>query len=271
MLGNQNILENNIRIRENKHKDRNLVEKHYHQIHQILYVLENSGEIILNDQVHPFTQDCLAFITPYSPHSITSDTKMTVLVLEFEMSDFGNDMKKLLYQHHFDETRLINMNLFTAGNVRQLLRRMLYEQSQGKAINQMSMKICLSELLLILLRNKKEPSITNANTFRAERLRKYMDTHYFEVTNATELSQKIGISTRHVNTIFKEQYNTTPMKYLNEVRMEVAKKLLVETDNDIPSICFEIGFESLATFYRRFKEFTGVSPNKFRLENKFSS
>lgn len=165
MLGNQNILKNSIRIRENKHKDRNLVQKHYHQIHQILYVLENSGEIILNEQVHSFTQDSLAFITPYSPHSITSDTKMTVLVLEFEMDEFGNDMKMLLHQHCFDETRLINMNLFTSGNVRQLLRRMLYEQSQGKVINQMSMKICLSELLLILLRNRKEPSITNAILF----------------------------------------------------------------------------------------------------------
>ncbi|WP_245976853.1 helix-turn-helix domain-containing protein [Oceanobacillus arenosus] len=263
-------MKNSIRIKENKHTEKSLVEKHYHQVHQILYVLENKGEIKLNDQTHPFTQDSLAFITPYSPHAITSDTKMTVLVLEFSVDQLGADMNKLLLEYCFDETKLVELNLFEAGSVRQLLRRMLYEQSQGGAINQMAMKIYCTELLLALLRSRGESNITNANTLRAERLRRYIDTHYFEVSNATEISQKIGISTRHVNTIFKEHYDTTPMKYLNEVRLEIAKKLLAETENDIASICFEIGFESLSTFYRRFKEFTDVSPNQFRLSNQYS-
>jgi|SRR5690625_2713326 len=259
-----------IRLTENKHSGKNSVKSHHHQVHQILYVLENKSEITFNNQKYSFSQDSLAFIPPYSDHSITSDAKMTVLVLEFDLGKLDSDIKNILIQQHFDETRLIELNPFEAGNVRQLLRRMFYEQSQADTINLLAAKIYLEELLLILLRTQEESNITDANVLRAERLRDYLDTNYFEISDANDISQKLGISTRHVNTIFKEQYDMTPMKYLNEVRMEIAKKLLMETDNDIASICFEVGFEAISTFYRRFKEYTNLSPNKYRMKYQYT-
>lgn len=257
-----------IQIRENIHVDKNLVESHYHKIHQILYVLENKGEIIFNEESHLLTEDSIAFIPPFSTHSIISETKMTILVLEFDLEKIGLEVRDILTEYDLDEAKLIELNLFEAGNVRQLLRRILYEQSQQEADSFFAMKIFLFELLLILLRSGKETNITNANMLRAERLRKYIDTHYFEIVDANDISKNLNISTRYINTIFKEQYSVTPIKYLNEVRMEIAKKLLIETNKDITSICFEIGFESLSTFYRRFKEYVGVSPYKYRLKNK---
>ena len=254
-----------IHLRENKHTEKDLVENHYHQDYQILYVLENKGEIKLGDKFQEFNQDSLAFITPYSDHSIMAKSKLTVLILEFDLDKLGSEYQKILEEYNFNETKLIQLNIFEAGEVRQLLRRMLYEQSQGQPINWLAMKVFLSELLLILLRSKKETKIKDANFQRADRLRKYIDTHYYEVINPSNIATRIGLSARHINTIFKEEYAITPMQYLSVVRMEVAKKLLIETNKDIASICFEIGFESLSTFYRLFKNFTNFSPNKFRI------
>lgn len=224
---------------------------------------------MFKNQNHAFSQDCLAIITPYSSHSIISEGKMTVLVLEFDLEIIEPSMREILHQYSFFDTKLVKLNVLDAGNVRQLLRRMLYEQSLGKAINIVAMKIYMAELLLHLLRIQEEPDITAANVLRADRLRKYMDTHYFEIMDSNDISQKFGISTRHANAIFKEQFDKTPMQYLNEVRMEAAKRLLMETNNDISSICFEVGFEALSTFYRRFKEYTGISPNKFRIKYNY--
>lgn len=262
---------NGISIKENKHAKRNLVKDHHHQEYQILYVLENKAEFSFNNQSEILTHDNLAFIPPYSNHSITSDNKTTVLALGFDLVELGTDIENLLNQHGFNKTMHIKLNLFDSGKIRQLLRRMLYEQSQGEMINRVTMKVHLTELLLILLRVRDEPDITDANVLRAQRLRKYIDTNYFEVTNTSDISQKLGISARHTNNIFKKQYDVTPMQYLNDVRMEVAKKLLMETNNDIASICFEIGFESISTFYRRFKEKSNISPNKYRMNNQFTS
>src|SRR5690625_4439387 len=141
---------------------------------------------------------------------------------------------------------------------------MLYEQSVGNSINKLALKIYLSELLFILMKAQEEPKMIDANILRAERLRNYIDTHYYEMIDAKYIANMLGMTIRHINNIFKEHYHKTPIQYLNEVRMESSKKLLLETDKDIVSICFEVGFESLSTFYRSFKNYTHVSPNQFR-------
>ncbi|UUZ80110.1 helix-turn-helix domain-containing protein [Paenibacillus sp. P26] len=82
------------------------------------------------------------------------------------------------------------------------------------------------------------------------------------------MAYKLGVGVRHANNIFKESYGMTPVQYLTESRIRVAKKLLIETDKDIVSICFEVGYESLPTFYRAFKNTVGLSPNKFRQQHR---
>lgn len=73
---------------------------------------------------------------------------------------------------------------------------------------------------------------------------------------------------RYVNDIFKEQYHMTPMQYLTEVRIETAKKLLTESDKDIVTVCFEVGYENLSTFYRVFKNSVNMSPNQYRKQHQ---
>ncbi|WP_077624547.1 AraC family transcriptional regulator [Sediminibacillus massiliensis] len=257
-----------IRLYESNHTTGDSVNEHHHQVHQVLYALEGEGKIVLNGESHSFTQDNVGIIVPFSSHSIISDSKLTVLVLAFDRHILGSSLEKDLLQAFFSETHLVKLNPFDGSNIRQLLRKMLYEQSHGDSINIVAMKIFLSELLLKLARSKQQPESFDANVLRAERLRSYIDTHYFENIRAEDLSSKLGMSTRHLNTIFKERYQVTPIQYLTEVRIGLAKQLLTETNKDIASICFEVGFESLSTFYRTFKNSTEVSPNKYRTAYK---
>lgn len=255
---------NIIRLNESKHKEGEAVKKHHHQTYQILYVLEDEGKITLDEKEYYVNPDKVAFITPYSDHSIVANSRLAILVLEFEIDSLEIDIQHEIIQAYFNQSSLLTLNVFEASEIRQLLRKMLYEQSIGESINRLALKIYLSELLLMLMKAKEEPRIVDANVLRAERLRKYIDTHYYEMINADYISKMLGMSIRHINNIFKEQYSLTPIQYLTEVRMELSKKLLLETDKDIISICFEVGFESLSTFYRSFKNYTNTSPNQFR-------
>jgi len=259
-----------IQLVESKHSEKDIVEPHHHQVYQMLYAMEDDGEITIDGKSHPFSQDYVSLISPYTPHAISARTKLVVLIIEFEASSLGEDVRKHLLEVFFHQSDLIKLNPIEAGEVRRLLRKMLYEQSLGEPINFIAIKVYLAELLFILARSQDEPEIFDANALRANRLRSYIDKNYFNVKNANELSARLGVSTRYVNSIFKEHYNMTPLQYLNTVRLEKAKKILTETQNDIVSICFEVGFESLSTFYRTFKNDTGTSPYKFRELNNFS-
>lgn len=79
-----------------------------------------------------------------------------------------------------------------------------------------------------------------------------------------DLAQLSGLSKYHLIRLFREQMGSTPSHYLSEVRLERAVWLLKETQRDVTSIAFEVGFGSLSAFERAFKRKYGVSANLYR-------
>lgn len=252
-----------IQLYESKHHAGERIEEHHHQIYQLLYVLEGTGKIILDGAEYLLEQDHVTFITPLTSHGIFSDHKLTVLVLAFD-SRIIDGTNQALFEQTLYESKFIGLNPFNSSEIRQLLRTMLYEQAHQTLHQEMALRTYLSQLLLLIVRGEKSNEQVDANSLRAERLKEYIDSHYFEGVHAEDLASRLGMSTRHMNTIFKDTYKTTPMQYLTEVRVGLAKKMLAETDKDIASICFEVGFESISTFYRSFKNNTSLSPSKYR-------
>ncbi|RCW74798.1 AraC family transcriptional regulator [Saliterribacillus persicus] len=257
-----------IRLYESKHQAGDEVLEHYHGFYQLLYVLEGDGKIILNGKSDSFSLDHVAMITPNCSHAILSDNRLTILVLAFDDERIDPMYKKDLLDKQFKNTKLLELSPFDSSAVRHILRTMLYETSNEGPMKEAAIRIYLSELLLKLARSEDQTDSVDANSLRAERLKKFIDSHYFEFMRAEDLAQKLQMSTRHMNNIFKENYHLTPMQYLTHVRVELAKKLLTESDKDIASICFEVGFESVSTFYRSFKQATSISPHKFRTGQK---
>ncbi|KAB8131041.1 AraC family transcriptional regulator [Gracilibacillus oryzae] len=265
MLNEINLEPFGIKLYESKHSKGDMVENHHHVIYQLLYALEGTGEIILDGEPHPIKQDYMIFIKPFTPHTIISDKKLTILVLAFDKRVIDNAMYEKLA---LNKTKIIGLNPFDSSEIRQILRALLYEQTNETNEQELALKIFLSQLLLLMVRGEKKTSAADANALRADRLKEYIDSHYYEWIHAEDLATRLGISTRHMNTIFKESYQLTPIQYLTEVRIGLAKKMLAETDKDIASICFEAGFESISTFYRAFKNIVSISPNKYRTSQK---
>ena len=63
---------------------------------------------------------------------------------------------------------------------------------------------------------------------------------------------------------FKKYFGTSPLKYVNEARLNQAKRLLKSTDESVAQIAEETGFRDLYHFSKRFKASTGYSPSDFR-------
>ncbi len=98
----------------------------------------------------------------------------------------------------------------------------------------------------------------------ANKLKKLIDAGFAETANLHEEMDKIGLSRKRMVEIFKEEYGMTPSQYINELRHEEAKKLLIQSNDEIIDIAYSIGFGSLSAFYKFFKERTGMSPAAYR-------
>lgn len=80
------------------------------------------------------------------------------------------------------------------------------------------------------------------------------------------VAAEISMSTVYFRKMFKKYYGVPPMKYLADFRLNCAKELLSETGFSVFEISEKVGYSSLYSFSRAFKNSVGVSPQKFRNE-----
>jgi len=63
---------------------------------------------------------------------------------------------------------------------------------------------------------------------------------------------------------FKAQTNSTVMAYVSRIRMEKAQALLIHTDYPLQIIGEKVGYQDLSTFSRKFSQYFGLPPTKFK-------
>ena len=78
------------------------------------------------------------------------------------------------------------------------------------------------------------------------------------------LARRFGGSPYHFQRTFKSAFGISPMQFLQRRRLEVARDLLLTSDDDVTSICYAVGFQSLGSFSALFKRRLGYSPIEYR-------
>ena len=85
-----------------------------------------------------------------------------------------------------------------------------------------------------------------------------------EPISLQDMSRVAYISTFHFNRVFHQVTGLPPAKFISALRLDEAKRLLLNTNSSITDICFEVGYNSLSTFTRRFTQRVGLGPREFR-------
>ena len=79
-----------------------------------------------------------------------------------------------------------------------------------------------------------------------------------------QLALDTGISRRHLERLFKKNFNATPGRYYLDLRLRHARQLLMHTDVSLTQIALVSGFSTCSHFYSRFKAAFGDAPSQFR-------
>lgn len=88
------------------------------------------------------------------------------------------------------------------------------------------------------------------------------------VAGLPQLVALSGKSQEHLTRTFKKYYGISPSKYINNLRLKEATRLLRTSDAKVIDIVYDCGFNNIAYFNRLFKERYGVSPRAYRDTNK---
>ena len=85
-----------------------------------------------------------------------------------------------------------------------------------------------------------------------------------EPISLRDMSRVAYLSEFHFNRVFHQITGLPPAKFISAMRLDEAKRLLLNTDRSITDISFEVGYNSLSTFTRRFTQRVGLGPREFR-------
>ncbi|WP_304943454.1 helix-turn-helix domain-containing protein [Vallitalea guaymasensis] len=95
-------------------------------------------------------------------------------------------------------------------------------------------------------------------------IKEYIEKNYSEDISLNKISSHIGLTPSYFSTFFKEQFNKSFVDYLNRIRIDKAKEMLVTTQLSITEIGFKVGFNTIQNFMRVFKKYESISPGKYR-------
>jgi two-component system response regulator YesN len=111
----------------------------------------------------------------------------------------------------------------------------------------------------------KKEEHENQLVVRAEN---YIRENFRKDLSLDEVSRQLDLSPYYFSKLFKEETGSNFVEYVTNLRMERAKKLLLEPDRSMKEIGMEVGYSDPNYFSRIFKKNTGVTPTEYRERGK---
>jgi two-component system response regulator YesN len=100
--------------------------------------------------------------------------------------------------------------------------------------------------------------------FILQKVCSYLSENYMNNISVGDMAKYASLSPSHFRYLFKQHTGTTFVNYLNGLRIDKAKVLLLEDDLKIYEVCEMTGFVSQPYFNRMFKEKTDMTPAEYR-------
>lgn len=205
------------------------------------------------DQQNP-TQ-CIALAVD----SVYVNDTMNYLNSFYNMSDERHNWKLQFNQYHFandnEVTSLINKlirvcsgtdktkNIFADLNLKELLIRLV----QSQHLQQVAIE-----------------SDSQHNQSRLHYVLNYIHEHLTEKIAVDALSRKAYLSRNVFFKWFREQFGITPLDYINNERIKLAKQLLAKPNHKVNTVSSMCGFSDVNYFVRLFKKSEGITPKAYK-------
>ena len=237
-----------------------LFVNHWHEHIEIHYMLEGTGVFFLNQKRYEVKEGELFIINSNELHKgICERLPYLSQVVIFTMDSISEELAKrnIIFQTIIQKDDEID----------RLMHLIHIEQSGVEFGYKQLCKSLVSQLVVYLSRNyaidmleERDSIKRRKNLERLNTVLCYMENHYPENISNKQLANLVYLSEDRFNHLFKENIGTSPLQYLNEIRLKKAKSLIQTQDCAIVEIAEAVGFENYNYFGRLFRRQYGCTP-----------
>ena len=250
---------------------------HFHNEYELTLILESSGSRMVGDNIDRFTEGDLVFIGKNLPHTWRNDAlhsfeKSEALVLHFLDHFCGRQffeipemerVRRLLDRSH----RGIRVSGKTRDEVAELLLKMEQTAGVNKVIQLLSILNLLSASndLSELSSEGFVNSIDNSGSDRLNQVYEYVMNNFQEDISLLDVAAVANMSPTAFSRYFKNRTRKSFTRFLIELKIGYACKLLMKEEIPVAHVCYESGFQNLSNFNLQFKTIMGLTPKKYQL------
>ncbi|MCF8240363.1 MAG: helix-turn-helix domain-containing protein [Melioribacteraceae bacterium] len=268
----EDILDSRTEIHYAFHKSlQDITVRHTHDFYEIFLITKGSVKHIINDVNEVIEEGTLVFIRPHDIHQYTKNESDNCELINLAFTKSTIDQLFDYLGDGFNRYRLLNSkfppSIILSSTERELVKKKierlhLIPHSQTDDIRT-NLRILLIEIMIQYFSKTfwKEGSSKPKwlELLRTEMQKKENFTKGFKMM--VDISDR---SKEHICREFKKHYDMTPTVFINDIRLNYSVNLLLTTDESIPYIALESGFENLSHFYHLFKKRYDISPGEFR-------
>jgi AraC-like DNA-binding protein len=256
-----------------------LARWHFHDEYELHLITATSGKAFVGDWIGPFHPGHLVLCGPRLPHNWVS----------IDLPEGGVPERDLAIQFSHEPIAHAAEMIPELAEVLPLLERARHgieffgmsEQAHAhwltvKNARGMRRFAAFCDFLADLARSTDYRLLSNvqmqrdANDTELEQINAIVDRiagDGGETLTASQAAAELGMSESRFSRFFRRATGNTFTDFVNRVRVNRACHLLMETDRLVTHVCYEVGFNNVANFNRRFLEIKGMTPSEFRRQS----
>ena len=268
-------MRNNIKLLERKNylgNNQIVVEKrkidveyfaHLHDFFEIEFIVRGTAQVALNGKSYEAAAGDIYFLTPEDIHSVTKCDNLELFNMVFCEEYLPEDLS--FEQLLSIKGRLISLKSENNQKAEQLFEQIVFESQNKECIhNTLYIQSLLKCIFIILMRSCNTVEENHINNMQGVLL--YLQRHFKEDIKLEDAAKYAHLNHSYFCNLFRKTTGMGFNHYLNNLRINFAKKMLKTTSATITEICYLSGFQSFSTFSRKFKANSGVSPSDYRTE-----
>ena len=221
--------------------------------HQLLFTTEGKGKIKLGGSVREISKNSVMYLKPGTPqyyYPVTDSWNVMWITYvqntTFDILSMESGIYKLISAEPY--TNIISLMLKGTGtlNFSKNASMLLYN-------------------LLIELHDNLNNAGYSDNISKLQRAVEYIEHNFTEQIETPYLAEISNITPEHFCRLFKKAYHMRPLEYIQKLRLQEAKRILITHPNmnisEVSKIC---GYDSPSYFIKQFKSKENITPTEFR-------
>lgn len=244
---------------------------------RLLYVAEGSFTVETENTSFSAFEGDLVTIPPATAYRLRFSSEIPVYyILNFDF--MGNSVivkpRTPVSADKFETNEVFSTDTFPPFDKIFLLRNFnmaesilkeIHSYSKENTVNAKHMQSALLKYILTKasMLKEEEAKLSGASKLISEIKSFINQNHSIDITNNL-IAKHFGYHPYHLSALFLTSEKITLHKYIDKVRLECARNMLVQTNKQIGDIAYECGFKDSSYFCKFFKKYMSVSPVQYR-------